>query len=109
MRSSNVLLIKLKKCLKKGFVYFWLFLYHVHVILTPMLDKWLSRIIFLIFMFLWPPIGLLAIVLPALSNLDFSHYTWLPSLLMFVFIVLWFIDYGGAIWLLYKWANEEST
>lgn len=87
---------------------FWLTKFISTAILFIMFDIWRNRIILLIIMLISPPIGFLGLVLPALSNYDFSLFAWLPSVLLFLSIIFWLADYGCVIWFLYRWTNHEA-
>ena len=77
--------------------------------MTNRYHKWFERITGIILMLVCPPIGLTALVLPSLSQIEASLSSNFPSIVLFTYIVIWFVDYAGIIYFLNKWAKESSV
>jgi len=65
-------------------------------------------ILTLAFMFILP-FGIFGLVYPRLSDIDFSRYPYLPSLLAVVFILLVIADYASIVLLAIKWTQEDLS
>ncbi|MFC1964331.1 hypothetical protein ACFLV1_03010 [Chloroflexota bacterium] len=71
-----------------------------------MLDKWTVRFI-LLFIMLMVPFGVGFGIL-ALSNIDFSNYSYIPALLAITFILVTIGDVVGIVLLILSWIKEDS-
>lgn len=70
--------------------------------------NWFGKSIVLMLMFVWPPVTLTELVLPYLASLSSSSFSGLPTIGAVTFILVWFVDYGGAFLLMREWSNSAD-